>query len=347
MLVAVDDAHWADEPSLRWLDYMSRRLDGLRAAVVLATRPATGSGDPIVARLGGEPHTVLPLRALSITATAELLRHRFAAVPDHPFVAVCHDVSGGNPLRLESLARSLIDAGRTPTATTAAALANEPPEGIGAAVIARIRALGPAAARVAAAASVLQMGAERAKVIELTGLPPQAAGEGLERLLAAGLLVDDRPLRFAHPLERRAAHDHLGRFERSLLHREAAALLTRDGAPSAQVAAHRSRRTCSRPSPPPTRRSSRSCARPQRTRAPTARRTWRRRTCNVPSRRTRAPTIRRCSWSSGEPKPAPGAQKRWRHSEPRSSTARHGTCAPRQRWPCRRPSRSRAVSPRP
>lgn len=238
MLVVVDDVHWADEPSLRWLDYMSRRLDGLRAAVVLATRPATGSGDAIVARLGGEPHAVLPLRALSISATAELLRHRFAEVPDELFVAVCHDVSGGNPLRLESLARSLIDAGRAPTATTAAALANEPPEGIEGVVIARIRALGPAAARVAAAASVLQTGAERGKVIELTGLPTHVASEGLERLLAAGLLVDDRPLRFAHPLERRAAHDHLGRFERSSLHREAAALLTRDGAPSAQVAAH-------------------------------------------------------------------------------------------------------------
>ena len=29
LLLAIDDAHWADEPSLRWLAYLARRLDGL------------------------------------------------------------------------------------------------------------------------------------------------------------------------------------------------------------------------------------------------------------------------------------------------------------------------------
>src|SRR5689334_19635762 len=44
LLIAVDDAHWADEPSLRWLAYLARRLDGLAAGVLVALRP----GDPAV-----------------------------------------------------------------------------------------------------------------------------------------------------------------------------------------------------------------------------------------------------------------------------------------------------------
>lgn len=40
VLVVVDDAHWADGASLRWLAYLAARLDGLRAAALVALRPA-------------------------------------------------------------------------------------------------------------------------------------------------------------------------------------------------------------------------------------------------------------------------------------------------------------------
>jgi hypothetical protein len=49
LLLAIDDAQWADEPSLRWLAYLARRLDGLAAGVLVALRP----GDP--AMLGARP----------------------------------------------------------------------------------------------------------------------------------------------------------------------------------------------------------------------------------------------------------------------------------------------------
>jgi hypothetical protein len=39
LLIAIDDAHGADEPSLRWLAYLARRLDGLAAGVLVALRP--------------------------------------------------------------------------------------------------------------------------------------------------------------------------------------------------------------------------------------------------------------------------------------------------------------------
>jgi len=44
LLIAVDDAHWADEPSLRWLAYLAPRLEGLAAGMLVALR----QGDPAV-----------------------------------------------------------------------------------------------------------------------------------------------------------------------------------------------------------------------------------------------------------------------------------------------------------
>jgi AAA ATPase-like protein len=39
-LLLVDDLNWADEPSLRWLVYLARRLDGLPLALIAGSRPA-------------------------------------------------------------------------------------------------------------------------------------------------------------------------------------------------------------------------------------------------------------------------------------------------------------------
>ena len=38
-LLVVDDLHWADEPSLRWLVYLARRLEGLPLLLLIGTRP--------------------------------------------------------------------------------------------------------------------------------------------------------------------------------------------------------------------------------------------------------------------------------------------------------------------
>jgi hypothetical protein len=38
-LLAIDDVHWADTPSLEWLLFLTRRLEGLPLLVAAATRP--------------------------------------------------------------------------------------------------------------------------------------------------------------------------------------------------------------------------------------------------------------------------------------------------------------------
>ena len=38
-VICVDDAHWADAASLRWLAYLGRRLEGLPLLLIIAARP--------------------------------------------------------------------------------------------------------------------------------------------------------------------------------------------------------------------------------------------------------------------------------------------------------------------
>src|SRR5205809_506251 len=55
-LLVVDDLHWADEPSLRWLVYFARRLEGLPLLLLVGTRPPLQADFPaLVAELLADP----------------------------------------------------------------------------------------------------------------------------------------------------------------------------------------------------------------------------------------------------------------------------------------------------
>jgi len=59
MLVAVDDLHWADEASLRWIAYLAPRIDGLPLLLALATRPPEQSPEPgVLAQILSDPTDV-------------------------------------------------------------------------------------------------------------------------------------------------------------------------------------------------------------------------------------------------------------------------------------------------
>src|SRR5436190_4348921 len=56
LVLAIDDLHWADKPSLRWLAYLVRRLEGLPVLVVACLRPADpGSEESPLAELLSDP----------------------------------------------------------------------------------------------------------------------------------------------------------------------------------------------------------------------------------------------------------------------------------------------------
>src|SRR5262249_61067840 len=76
LLLCIDDVHWADQASLRFLHYLARRLEELPIAVVAAARPVRSADDsPLLAALTADPLAeVLVLAPLSARAVAELVR---------------------------------------------------------------------------------------------------------------------------------------------------------------------------------------------------------------------------------------------------------------------------------
>ena len=112
VLLTVDDLHWADQPSLRFIGHLVRRLEGIPVALVLTVRePRAGTPQDkaLTAGLAAEPNvTVVRPAALSRAACAELVRSVLESDPSAAFQDACRELTGGNPLLLHALLTSLV-----------------------------------------------------------------------------------------------------------------------------------------------------------------------------------------------------------------------------------------------
>ena len=60
VLIALDDAHWADAMSLRFLLYLARRLEDVAVLLLVASRPAGEQADGgLLAQIGGLPGAIV------------------------------------------------------------------------------------------------------------------------------------------------------------------------------------------------------------------------------------------------------------------------------------------------
>jgi DNA-binding CsgD family transcriptional regulator len=238
LLIAVDDAHWADEPSLRWLAYLASRLEGLSAGVLVALRQGDPAavGAPLLA-VRAEAAVVRPA-PLSEHAVSAVVRAAAGGEVSDELCAAVYAACGGNPLYLAELMRVAGRDGRSLAMAGPGELLAWDLEGIARRVIARVQGPGPEALGLAQAIAVMGDGCELRHAAVMAGVDMVSAtrlAEGLARadVLAAG----DRP-RFVHPVIRDALEASLGRGERDRAHRCAARLLHADGAPPGRVAAH-------------------------------------------------------------------------------------------------------------
>ena len=113
LVLVIDDAHWGDPPSLRWLEFLARRLDGVRTLVLLAARPAEGAADRALEWLAARARVLRP-RPLGLDAVHEVVAGHFGGQPEPEFVAACHEVTGGNPFLLIELLREASEARLAP-----------------------------------------------------------------------------------------------------------------------------------------------------------------------------------------------------------------------------------------
>jgi DNA-binding CsgD family transcriptional regulator len=238
LLIVVDDAHWADEPSLRWLAYLAPRLEGLAAGLLVALRPGdpASMGAPLLA-IRAEAGAVLRPALLSERAVSAVVCAAAGRANDELCAAV-YAATGGNPLYLTELLRAAGRGGRPLAELGPGVLLAGGLEGIGRRVITRVQGLGPGALGLAQALAVLGDGCELRHAAAIAGVEMAAAARLAEDLAAADVLAAGDPPRFVHPVIRDALAASLGSDERDRAHRRAARLLHADGAQPGRVAAH-------------------------------------------------------------------------------------------------------------
>lgn len=237
-ILVVDDVHWGDAPSLRWLALLARSLEEVRTGVLCAVRV----GEPVAAPellaevLASAPEPPVRPRALGPVATETLVRERMPAA-SVGFTHACHAVTAGNPFLLGALLTELIADEVVPDDDAAARLGT-----FGSEQVARVieRQLGrlPNGSALARAVAVLGPGAPLRHAAALARLDLDEAAHAADALRAAGVLDDTPALALAHPLIAGTLYARMPAGARALHHADAAAILVRERADPERVALH-------------------------------------------------------------------------------------------------------------
>jgi DNA-binding CsgD family transcriptional regulator len=202
LTIVVDDAHWLDRQTLRWLAYMVNRVDDLPLALIMAA--GNDAPDELLTRIALHASTrLLTPEPLTETAVATL-------------AAAVHQATGGIPFYVHAVLAEKSDVPRPVIDSIAVRLDRLP------------------AACTALARAMAVAGAGGTIAARLAGLDVRGAVEAAEALAAADILRGDD---FAHPLVQQAVYAAIGAGQRSELHAAAARLVSGPERVAAQVMA--------------------------------------------------------------------------------------------------------------
>ena len=235
VIVAADDAHCLDDPTLDMLAMLSARLDELPVVLAVAARTGGAELGPSLGRLAADPAVIhLPLAPLGREGVAAVLAERLGQAAGDEVVDASLEATGGNPWFVTAVAAEMA---LDPDAADAASVRGRIPPALAAAVRARVAAASPDATAVACALLVLGDGVQPRLIAAHTGLGLDQTSAALDGLARAGVIGPDRPPRYSHAIVRSAVEADFGAGERALDHRRAARLLADENAPPEQVAA--------------------------------------------------------------------------------------------------------------
>lgn len=226
--LVVDDLHWADAASLRYLAFLVTRLEELDVALVIATRPVEAGTDAQLLTMITSDSSAEAVRLAPLTraAVADLLEAKLGRPPDPTLVDNCLRLTRGTPFLIHELVTAVSDEGMAGAAGT-----------VGRSIRQRLQKLPRHAGQLARALAILEQGDLR-HAARLAGLEELDAADAADLLTAAGILDPGRPLKFVHPLVRDGIHSELSASERARGHRRAADLLAEETGAGARLAEH-------------------------------------------------------------------------------------------------------------
>ena len=229
VVIAVDDAHWSDSPSLHALTFMFRRLLTERALGILTIRDSADGRLPdglsrLIARPGTRRLTLEGLNAADLCTLSSAYGQR--PLPVWASRRLCEH-TGGNPLHARALFQQVpFDALSDVTAPLPA------PRSYALLVLARLARCSDDARRLVSAASVLGLSTSLHTAAKLAGIDDPLSA--LDEAVKAGLLREEHragqgpATEFPHPLIRAAVYQDLGPTRRTRLHEHAARVVDDD-----------------------------------------------------------------------------------------------------------------------
>ncbi|HEX6921413.1 MAG TPA: AAA family ATPase [Actinomycetes bacterium] len=228
VVLLVDDAHEADDASLRLLHYLARQSRQEPVLIVVAYRDEPGRDDQLAefrTSLGRREGTVaLSLEPLDRTSTETLVRSMSPELSPESVEQVW-ELSAGLPFAAAELARAAAAAPQLPLTP-----------GAGAALTAW---LPPPTRDLLARVAVAGLAFDTDEFVALSGLPDELAYARLESALAARILDrTETGYRFRHALLREDILAQLPAHRRAALHRDAATRLAGLGASPARIGHH-------------------------------------------------------------------------------------------------------------
>ena len=248
VVLLLEDAHWADAPTLGLLRHLAR-AGGRARLLLVATFRDTETDLPdalseLLADLRRSEEVVrLRLGGLSGDEVAEFVR-RVAGGDEPELASAIADLTNGNPFLVCELWRSLVDGEAVEVSGGNVRLARPleelaPPESVREVVARRLARLRPATA------DLLELAATAGSEFELDVLRPVADADllpALDEAVSSGMIEElpSRGLayRFTHELVRRSLYDDLSAVRRAELHLRVGEALERSGSRSVADLAH-------------------------------------------------------------------------------------------------------------
>ncbi|HUP82847.1 MAG TPA: AAA family ATPase [Candidatus Limnocylindria bacterium] len=240
VLVALDDLHWADDPTVVVLHHLARRIGDLPVCV-LATRrpPKAGAADELEEMLRDPRAQVLRLGPLDEASVIQLAVRVLGMEPAVGLRAVLAK-AGGNPFFITELLAVLRDERAVHVGGPAAevSVVDARPE-LRMVILRRLSGLSPTAVAMLRMAAILGTTFGARDLAIGLGQSPTELLEPLREALAAGVLrAEDDRLAFRHDLVRTALYGDVPASVRQALHLQVAHALAGSGARPSQTAPH-------------------------------------------------------------------------------------------------------------
>ncbi|CAL9360604.1 hypothetical protein SUDANB6_00655 [Streptomyces sp. enrichment culture] len=249
LVLLLDDVHWADQETLRWLAALTERLSDLPVLVVAARLPgeAGGESDRLLEAVAAAARPLAPLSALTPEATAGLTRATLGAHADAPFCREVWAVTGGNPYDTVELLAKVRDSELEPVEARAGELRALNRAARGGGLVSRLEDLGVDAARFAWAAAILGTGITVDMAARLAAMDREDAVRCAGLLQDARILTEPDPatgpavfgeLEFVHPLIAGAVYRSIPDALRRAMHGIAAQIVADLGLGAAAASRH-------------------------------------------------------------------------------------------------------------